>query len=637
LYTFETGDPVIFTPNQNQKIQAVCPLEGSANSDKGSITLSNSQLGITNPNVIISMDDIQSNFEEGDPDFNRLTGQIIAYPGEIPTSKITLRDVIGIPADSPASIDVPIQTGGTYTLPGKIELQEDTFYFVPDQTPLPNDIKVGRLWGLPMTVDIVLGSSNPTKNIGIVDVKTLPTLGDSNLPEDAPQGQLEGEIGSPASGSITIPNNIINSEATGYVTYPSINNGEECKIDGYFTGGEPYYANHYGVTSETQYVKFGKKSNRLNWSFERTEYLKQPITLDMATFNGTLETWLRRGDYAGNIFNDKLSYENGSPELRFGQGDYLALYDTVNGIMYTSNIVSQALEWNHIAMVMEENEIRVYQNGQLSLTVDRNLFSKEPIADPELRTGTGTQGSFDDIRISNTSRYTSNFTPPSSSFYKDADTLTIINFEDEAVFTPAENQIISANCPLAADPESSQGVITLEPNIPEIVNYTNPTLDDARSNFTSNIPILDPNSDVTVYILEDNEYNPQIERELVQASLPDTERPFTQGNLFIGGQFRLYAYGFKDTQGNNFDSGVCSFEVVKNAQIANNPNSPFIFAADGEEEVLSSFFNPNSGTLNQSRTRIQGTMTNGVCVARNIYVSNNANPEAELKVRVVVD
>ena len=94
--------------------------------------------------------------------------------------------------------------------------------------------------------------------------------------------------------------------------------------------------------------------------------------------------------------------------------------------------------WHHIAFTWDNSTglTKIFVNGTMYTPFDRgNPMSTTPrnlrigVADPAngAALGTGHDGFIDNIRISNTIRYTGNFTPPSTSFTWDEDTALLLN------------------------------------------------------------------------------------------------------------------------------------------------------------------------------------------------------------------
>ena len=134
--------------------------------------------------------------------------------------------------------------------------------------------------------------------------------------------------------------------------------------------------------------------------------------------------------------------------------------------------------WHHVAGVRNGSTFASYIDGSLanSTTNSGSLnVCTEPIIFGEGKHsgGGGHIGYFDDIRISNTARYTGAFTAPSAAFVPDANTLLLISSDTSngsTTFTDNNSiQTVSATGTLISDPQtastsrtSASGVIIYE-------------------------------------------------------------------------------------------------------------------------------------------------------------------------------
>ena len=148
--------------------------------------------------------------------------------------------------------------------------------------------------------------------------------------------------------------------------------------------------------------------------------------IDLGGDNFTIEFWVKAG--SGNFF----SGYSGGHNVYFSKtgtstGDiYIATSAAANPAQITS--ITWA-NWNHIALVRVNNVFTAYVNGssQGTATLSGTLSST---AFRIGRNGTDSadgSGYFDEIRISNTARYTGNFTTTTTAFTEDANTLALIH------------------------------------------------------------------------------------------------------------------------------------------------------------------------------------------------------------------
>jgi hypothetical protein len=90
--------------------------------------------------------------------------------------------------------------------------------------------------------------------------------------------------------------------------------------------------------------------------------------------------------------------------------------------------------WYHVAAVINGTSVKIYQNGT---EVGSGTWSGSPFNNDNhgINIGggyqtTGFNGYVDEVRISNTARYTANFTPSTTPFSNDANTLLLLHFDE---------------------------------------------------------------------------------------------------------------------------------------------------------------------------------------------------------------
>jgi len=114
-------------------------------------------------------------------------------------------------------------------------------------------------------------------------------------------------------------------------------------------------------------------------------------------------------------------------------GSNTTIYSNFSGAAHSDTISSSILDWdswNHIAVVRDGNDLEIFVNGtsRVSHTVSGSLVGTGTLVFG--RNGTDTsdgEGYFDEIRVSNSARYTSAFTPSTTAFTADANTLLLIH------------------------------------------------------------------------------------------------------------------------------------------------------------------------------------------------------------------
>ena len=125
--------------------------------------------------------------------------------------------------------------------------------------------------------------------------------------------------------------------------------------------------------------------------------------------------------------------------------NYISFYTHLNGAYVPVASPASSInvgQWNHVAAVRSGNTLTCYMNGVGGTAVNNSgTFTNY---NTPLRIGNESNGIEDyagyinEVRISDTARYTSNFTPPTSAFTLDSDTTLLIH-GDEVVTYPTLN------------------------------------------------------------------------------------------------------------------------------------------------------------------------------------------------------
>ena len=150
----------------------------------------------------------------------------------------------------------------------------------------------------------------------------------------------------------------------------------------------------------------------------------------------TVEAWIRDENRRGNL----LSMRNGDfPRFIGGGLDHGLVLDVAKykGVGVSDKPIPQTGEWAHVAGVYAEGEVRLYVDGEL-------IGSKAVPPVDEMGSATDMniggrihgsnsfgafKGQIDEVRISNTTRYTDNFTP-SRRYDSDEHTLALYHFDE---------------------------------------------------------------------------------------------------------------------------------------------------------------------------------------------------------------
>jgi len=151
--------------------------------------------------------------------------------------------------------------------------------------------------------------------------------------------------------------------------------------------------------------------------------------LDLSSGTWTMECWIYPTNTTTSeiIFDPRFGAQPARvPAWRNGGIAYF------NGSWQVSTNRFTANNWYHFAWVYDGSNVKCYVDGTLELTVSESatfIDSKLAIA---ARFDIGAVyyvGHIDEVRVSNTARYTTNFTPSTSAFTNDSDTVLLVHMD----------------------------------------------------------------------------------------------------------------------------------------------------------------------------------------------------------------
>lgn len=186
------------------------------------------------------------------------------------------------------------------------------------------------------------------------------------------------------------------------------------------------------VNISTTQSKFGGSSAK----FDGTgDYLiVNSVSSDMAFGTGdfTIEMWIYAANVTGNkvLWDQRPSGTNGNYPMIYLDAASPRFYVSGSGRIIGSNI--SATTWLHLAVVRTGTSTKMYVNGTQSGSTwtDTTNYISASNAWIGLSQSGGTNpmnGYIDEVRVSNTARYTANFTPATSAFTNDSNTLLLIH------------------------------------------------------------------------------------------------------------------------------------------------------------------------------------------------------------------
>lgn len=221
---------------------------------------------------------------------------------------------------------------------------------------------------------------------------------------------------------------------------------------------------------DTAQSKFGGSSILLDGTGDFLQLRNLP---DLGTNNFTIECWVRPNSISGiydGIFTFRHEQDfdvllDGSTKapgivLSTGSMHYYAVDGTSGAIAtYSSSLATGS--WQHIALVRNSSNLSVYINGTSVASVSstatfNNLGTSSAIGIFDRYIYNGGRlffnGHIDEFRISSTARYTTTFTPSTTAFVNDANTLLLIHADgtDAATVFLDDNSGVPTTAPTTA-------------------------------------------------------------------------------------------------------------------------------------------------------------------------------------------
>jgi hypothetical protein len=187
------------------------------------------------------------------------------------------------------------------------------------------------------------------------------------------------------------------------------------------------------------------------------DYIKSPSNILFSSSNYTIEFWVRpeSSSFTSYLFDQRPI---AGIEIRSVGTTFSVLFGGIT-LISASNVFPVAQTWYHIAVSRQSTNTRCFINGvQVGSTFSGSYGGlNQPIYIGATYQGTSSfNGYIDEFRLSNTARYTSNFTPPGSAFVSDSSTIALLHFDGANASTSIEN-----STPL---PQSISGVGTASAN-----------------------------------------------------------------------------------------------------------------------------------------------------------------------------
>lgn len=187
--------------------------------------------------------------------------------------------------------------------------------------------------------------------------------------------------------------------------------------------------------------KLGEESLRLTSS----SFLKRDTSVTMPTNDFTFDWW----EYRTSVTDYDIVSTLGKQSTASGNGILVGYVEAGKNVVYAGNdgsswnILSSfnlgtidLNQWNHFAFVRQGNTFYGFKNGVLTSTATSSLalnalFNMLTIGCSYTLTGNFFNGYIDEFRVSNMARWTNNFTPSTSAYTIDSNTISLLHFEKD--------------------------------------------------------------------------------------------------------------------------------------------------------------------------------------------------------------
>jgi hypothetical protein len=197
-----------------------------------------------------------------------------------------------------------------------------------------------------------------------------------------------------------------------------------------------------GAFLTTASSKFGSSSANVSSSSVR---ISPDNDFAFENRNFTVEMWISPSSLTGlKTYWDNRMTEDDNNKFRI-ELDGNTLKFIVNNIALISGTYTPSINtWAHIAVSRSGGSTRMFVNGvQIGSTLaDTNVYKTGILhIGDKWRSGYSPAGLIDEVRVSKTARYTANFTPATSAFTNDSNTVLLLHFNGTNGTTYTEDDI----------------------------------------------------------------------------------------------------------------------------------------------------------------------------------------------------
>jgi len=199
------------------------------------------------------------------------------------------------------------------------------------------------------------------------------------------------------------------------------------------------------------------------------DFVERDFTMEWWQYRtGTVGSGVKRGIWRhanGNTYAPTITDDEGTMRIYLSSNN--SSWNLANGLSIGS---TEANAWHHYAVVREQGVFKTYKNGTLVTYYDGNNTAVYKYSGGARFGSSGTnhfEGYLDEFRISNKARYNSNFTPSTTAFTNDNNTVLLIQsntsngsttFIDSSGATPNTSGGITSN--VSANPTYGQSIVS---------------------------------------------------------------------------------------------------------------------------------------------------------------------------------
>lgn len=195
-------------------------------------------------------------------------------------------------------------------------------------------------------------------------------------------------------------------------------------------------ANTYGNSQiSTSQFKFGSSSYKGDGTGDSIRFISDTLIIANFDFTYELNVRVNSNTVQQHFIDTRTVTTTQTTPLIYMNSSGKVIYYVDNVARITSTASLSANTWYHIALCRSGTSTKLFIEGvqEGSTYTDSNSYNLSTMTIGGYHNGTtganSLNGYIDEVRISNTARYTANFTPPTQPFTNDDNTLLLLHFE----------------------------------------------------------------------------------------------------------------------------------------------------------------------------------------------------------------